>query len=388
MMIPSNSAGVMTQGQRSTFGLDVIALIFIPSYLVYANIIESGLIEPAKAAINDSQILSTYISLLILGSILSIERTSLLTKTGQSITPLLIASCAALVAGTACGVAVGLAWRDALFLVVFPIMSGGVSAGALPLSAGYRGTFGLAPTHLLAQLLPSILVGNFIAMIFASLLSAIDGKSRRASASANIVSEPKAFAGDQPTSRVGPRHGARELWPYTIAILSITVFTATSWFASHQLGISMPLASIVLAGLLHWLDIPPEPVRSRIVAIYRLGIATLTYPILIIVGLLYTPWEILIAGFAPARLVTIVATVATLGVAGYLVARRTALGAIDGGIVSLTRAAMGGAGDVIILSAARRLDLMPFAQIATRAGGAATIFVALAAAQYLGGPPR
>ena len=52
---------------------------------------------------------------------------------------------------------------------------------------------------------------------------------------------------------------------------------------------------------------------------------------------------------------------------------------VDTAIVNATHSGLGGTGDVMILTAAERMELMPFAQVATRMGGAITVTLALLA---------
>jgi Na+/citrate or Na+/malate symporter len=50
---------------------------------------------------------------------------------------------------------------------------------------------------------------------------------------------------------------------------------------------------------------------------------------------------------------------------------------IDTAIVNACHSGQGGTGDVAILTAANRMQLMPFAQIATRIGGAIVVTLTL-----------
>jgi Na+/citrate or Na+/malate symporter len=97
-----------------------------------------------------------------------------------------------------------------------------------------------------------------------------------------------------------------------------------------------------------------------------------------------TPWEKLIAAFTLANLATIVATVATLMATGFVVGRAMKMYPIETAIINACHSGQGGTGDVAILTAANRMQMMPFAQIATRIGGAIVVTLALFALARLG----
>ena len=59
--------------------------------------------------------------------------------------------------------------------------------------------------------------------------------------------------------------------------------------------------------------------------------------------------------------------------------RKLGMYPIETAIVNACHSGQGGTGDVAILTAANRMQLMPFAQIATRIGGAITVTMSLIA---------
>ena len=81
---------------------------------------------------------------------------------------------------------------------------------------------------------------------------------------------------------------------------------------------------------------------------------------------------------------TIAATVITLMGTGFVVGRLMKMYPIDTAIVNACHSGQGGTGDVAILTAANRMQLMPFAQIATRIGGAITVTLVLIGLTQIG----
>jgi Na+/citrate or Na+/malate symporter len=129
--------------------------------------------------------------------------------------------------------------------------------------------------------------------------------------------------------------------------------------------------------LLKLVQAVPPSLQQGAHVVYEFFRRAVTYPLLFAIGVALTPWDRLAAAFAPRNLLTIVATVLALVATGFFVGRWMRLFPIDTAIVIACRAGQGGTGDVAILTAANRMQLMPFAQIATRIGGAITITLTL-----------
>ena len=97
-----------------------------------------------------------------------------------------------------------------------------------------------------------------------------------------------------------------------------------------------------------------------------------------------TPWKDLMAAFTLVNLITIISTVGTLMTVGFFVGRALNMYPIETAIVNACHSGQGGTGDVAILTAADRMTLMPFAQIATRIGGALTVTGTLIVMKWFG----
>jgi Na+/citrate or Na+/malate symporter len=138
-----------------------------------------------------------------------------------------------------------------------------------------------------------------------------------------------------------------------------------------------PVAMLFIAVLVKLTRAVSPPLQQGAFVVYKFFSTAVTYPLLFAIGVAMTPWDKLVAAFTVPNLITIFATVATLMATGFVVGRQLNMYPIDTAIVNACHSGQGGTGDVAILTAANRMQLMPFAQIATRIGGAITVTATL-----------
>jgi len=289
--------------------------------------------------------------------------------------PVASGSVVAALVGTGVGVALGMKAQHALFFVVVPIMAGGVGEGALPLSAGYAQILGIEQGPLFAQVLSAVMLGNIAAICCAGLLSYL-GTCR-----------PKLTGNGRLTvveSNDGPANSAALSFEFDVSSVASAGATAIALYLlgalSQQLfGWPAPVVMLVLVVSAQLFQVVSPRVRSGARFMYGFFSTAVTYPLMFVISIAMTPWGEIVTAFHWINIVTAVSTVLALTTTGFFVGRLIGMYPIEAAIVNATHSGLGGTGDVAILTAPNRMELMPFAQIATRIGGAVTVMTALAA---------
>ena len=140
---------------------------------------------------------------------------------------------------------------------------------------------------------------------------------------------------------------------------------------------------LVIAVLVKLTQAVSPQLQSGAYVVYKFFSTAVTYPLLFAIGVSLTPWDKLVAAFHFANIITIMSTVVTIMATGFAVGKFMNMYPIETAIVNACHSGQGGTGDVAILTAANRMQLMPFAQIATRIGGAVTVTVVLIIMGYM-----
>lgn len=356
-------------------GAGAIFATFLPSFLVYAGALPEPLARSIKTFTMSSNVLYVFIAAIIVGSILGMDRRLLIGGFLKIVAPLALGSLAALGAGCAVGVALGLGFEHTLFKVVIPILAGGVGEGAVPLSIGYAHFSGVSQGEVFAEILPAVMLGNLAATVLAGGLNLLGRRVPRWSGDGRLQ------VGEQDVDIEHAPEAAVEATPQTVgaALVMVMTFYLMGVLAQRAWGWPGPVVMLGLTVACKLGRLASPELEAGAYANYRFFSACVTYPLLFAIGAAMTPWAKLVAAFNAPTVITIAATVTTLTVTGFVSARWLRMHPIEAAIVTTCRASQGGTGDVAILTAANRLQLMPFAQIATRIGGAITVTLGLIA---------
>ncbi|WFU19428.1 2-hydroxycarboxylate transporter family protein [Bradyrhizobium sp. CB3481] len=362
----------------NVIGGSSLVTIFLPSFLVAHELLPVPLVQQVTMFTKSTNFIYLFITAIVVGSILSMDRRFLIQGFVKIFIPLTTGSVAALAVGGAVGWICGIGfWRSILYVVV-PVMAGGVGEGAIPLSIGYAEALGFGQGTMLGQILPLVFFGNLIAIICCGALNSL-GRCRPELTGNGELQPAGNDAANDKDDRV--HSGVTSIDVATVAaggITGIAIYVFGTLIHS-LIGLPAPVAMLFLVVLVKLLRAVPAGLEEGARVVFRFFVTAVTYPLLFSTAVALTPWHELVEAFHPANLVTIVATVLTLTATGFYVGKWLKMYPIEAAIVNACHSGLGGTGDVMILTAAERMELMPFAQVATRIGGAITVTLAIIA---------
>ncbi len=356
------------------FGGPAILSLLIPSIMVFFNFFNENVLNSANMLMKQANFLYFYIACLVCGSILGMNRKILVQGLMRMIVPMFIGMMMAMGVGTLVGVLVGLDWKQTLFYIVTPVMAGGIGEGILPLSLGYSAITGVASEQLVGQLIPATIIGNFFAIICAALLSRLGEKKPHLSGQGQLVK----ISGNQKDDLSDALKEDKR--PLDVKLMGGGVLTACTLFIlggllQHLTGFPGPVLMIIAAAFLKYINIVPEETQRGSKQLYQFISKNFTYPLMAGLGLLYIPLKDVVGTLTWQYFLVVISVVATVITTGFFVARFLNMNPVEAGIISACQSGMGGTGDVAILSTTDRMNLMPFAQVATRLGGALTVII-------------
>jgi len=373
-----NYLGERTPIVNQFFGGGAITIIFGSSYLFSSGLIPEGTTETVTTFVKGGGFLSFFIASLVTGSILGME-TDLLKKAALKYIPVILGGVviAFLFAG-GLGVLLGRGFMDSILLIALPIMGGGMGAGAVPLVEIMSGNSGLSAEQLLSMMVPALAIGNALAIVMGGLLNKLGNVYPQLTGNGRLMRNVEA------SSANAPKAGTSINTLGIGALLAITMFLV-GVLLSQFISMHTYALMIISVALIKVSGVMPRQLEEAAHAWYKFVVDNLTPALLVGIGVAYTDLNQIIDSLSLVYLLLVSATVVGAMVGTALIGRLLGFYPIEAAITAgLCMANMGGTGDVAVLAASKRMQLMPFAQISSRIGGAFMLILATLIIELLG----
>ncbi|MFC0524701.1 2-hydroxycarboxylate transporter family protein [Pontibacillus salicampi] len=352
---------------KTFLGGGAIVAIFGAAFMVYMGWLPDTSVTTMTTFMKDGGFLNFYIAALITGSILGMNR-QILVKVGlRYFLPIFGAIVGAALLAGLLGALAGFSIRDAVLVITMPIMGGGMGAGAVPMSQIYSEIMGNDPSYYISILVPALALGNVFAIVLASMLNLLGTKVPSLTGNGKLISGFNYKEEDQ---------------TYDIQKMGVGLLAAITFFTlGNLLGdvISLhPYAlMIIVVAIAKIANIIPQNVIQGASQWYKFVANNWTLALLFGIGIAYTDLNTVLEALTLPYILTVLGVVLGAILGAGLLGKLVGFYPIESAITAgLCMANMGGTGDVAVLSASRRMELMPFAQISSRLGGALILLLA------------
>lgn len=325
--------------------------------LKYFNLLPECVTNVSDGWINGYSFLNVFITFLVVGSLLG-----------------------ACVFGVVAGLIFG---NDPLYLItsyVLPIMGGGAGAGAVPMAQVYSDATGQDSAGYLSFCMAILALGNIVAILMAVVMDLIGRAFPKMTGHGELL-RVKNKSLEVESKKPAPA--------VTVDDIAAAIFICAGFFMLGQLvskkilptvfGVAIPNFAymIIFAALANIFNLIPENLREACrrcqhfcgnklvwIQMVGMGISAINFSTMFSVA----SWQNVVI-----VLMIVIGCCVGSALFGWIVGFFPVESAITAG---LCMANMGGAGDLAVLGAAKRMDLMVYAQISSRIGGAIVLLIA------------
>ena len=272
---------------------------------------------------------------------------------------------------------------EILTAYVLPIMGGG--AGAIPMAKVYSEVTGLDASSYLSFALAILAVGNIVAVIFAVILNVIGNIFPKFTGNGELVKRGKNIETEEKSNvNITMDDIAASIF-LTAGFYIFSLFFAKKILPKFM-GIIVPEFAylIIFATLANVFKLVPENLKTALQKCQQFCASKLIWIQMAGCGITLINFNEMLSVLSLANLIIVILIVVGCcigsGLFGMLVVFYPVESAITGG---LCMANIGGAGDLAVLGAAKRMELMSYAQMSSRIGGAIVLLIGSFIFQFL-----
>lgn len=314
--------------------------------------------------VNKEGFLVFYISALITGSLFNIDRGLLIRATVKLLPTAVISLAVGVILSGLLGMVMGDSFLEGILYIGIPMTSGGMTAGAVPLSAMYSSVLGTDAGQILTRIAPATVLGNCVAIIFGGLANNIGERKPSLTGNGYLVNDGHEVKKQPPMKP-------------TFALLCTGLIISMAFYelgalCHHFISIVPTYAWMIVAVVIvKGTGILSERLEDAAREWGQFAIHSWTAAALTGIGATLIDLKTILHTITPFYLLSVVLIVGAITLTAGLIGIKMGFYPLESSIAAgMCTTNMGGSGNVAVLSSSKRMELLPFAQIVTRSCGA------------------
>lgn len=353
---------------KSYLGGGSVFTIFAAAALAATGLIPAHVVVATKTFLNDNGLLDFYIAALIVGSILGMNRNLLLKAAVRFIPVSLAAMVIGFFAVGLMGIVLGVGFGHAVMFISMPMMAGGIGAGAVPLSHIYAQGLNTSAGAMFSQIIPAVTLGNVMAVIGAALIAKVGADTKYDGHGVLIP-----ITADEKSKPVTNLDATRIGIGMMIAFSFFLVGTILNDLMPKIHTYAFIIILVIIFKAFNWV---PQSLEDSVVMFNQVVMGNLTHAVLAGIGLALIDLHVLAQSLTWKFALLTLTSVVVMGIASALIGKLFGLYPVEAAIAAgMSDNSMGGTGNVAVLSAANRMEMIAFAQMGNRMGGAIVLIL-------------